>query len=165
MHYRTPFFSFITVACFLGAFCMFNPTDVSAEAVRAMQWEITADKLTKFEDPASVIAEGNVILRKMENITGVAKKKKVTKDWGDLLGEDTSPTDGNTLPKKGGEATLISPKKAPALQDASSDSEEEKKLSALLLSAPSRQIGWCMIWIWERSSCAETCLLISARIS
>jgi LPS-assembly protein len=128
VHYRTPFFPFITVACFLGAFCMFNPTDVSAEAVRAMQWEITADKMTKFEDPASVIAEGNVILRKMENITGVAKKKKVTKDWGDLLGEDTSPTDGNTLPKKGGEATLISPKKAPALQDASSDSEKEEEV-------------------------------------
>ena len=66
MHYRIPFFSFITVGCFLGAFCMFNPTHADAEAVRAMQWEITADKLTRFEDPASIIAEGNVILQKME---------------------------------------------------------------------------------------------------
>ncbi|MCI5125952.1 MAG: hypothetical protein D3925_16150, partial [Candidatus Electrothrix sp. AR5] len=136
MHYRTPFFPFITVGCFLSVFCMFNPTDATgAEAVRAMQWEITADKLTRFEDPASIIAEGNVILQKMEKITGAAKEKETEKDWGDLLGEDTSSADesndtkesqaADALPKGGGEATLISPKKAPTLQDADSDSEEE----------------------------------------
>ncbi|MCW5208608.1 hypothetical protein VU11_08250, partial [Desulfobulbus sp. US2] len=121
VHYRTPFFLFITVGCFLGAFCIFNPIDARAEAVRAMQWEITADKLTRFEDPASVIAEGNVILKKIENITGSAQEKKGKKDWGDLLGEDTSPADesndtkdsqaADALPKEGGEASLISPKK------------------------------------------------------
>ncbi len=132
VHYRTPFFSFITVGCFLGAFCMFHPTDAGAEAVRAMQWEITADKLTRFEDPAGIIAEGNVILQKMENITGTAKEKKEKKDWGDLLGEDTSPADESNdtkaedaLPKEGGEATLIAPKKVPALQDADFEGLDE----------------------------------------
>ncbi|MCI5138222.1 MAG: LPS-assembly protein LptD, partial [Candidatus Electrothrix sp. AR1] len=137
VHYRTPFFPFITVGCFLSVFCMFNPTNARAKAVRAMQWEITADKLTRFEDPASIIAEGNVILKKISNTTGTAKEKETEKDWGDLLGEDTSPADesndtkesqtANALPKGGGEATLISPKKAPALQDADSDPEEQEE--------------------------------------
>ncbi|MGB5684987.1 MAG: LPS assembly protein LptD [Candidatus Electrothrix sp.] len=143
MHYRTPFFPFITVGCFLGVFCMFNPTDAtSAEAVRAMQWEITADKLTRFEDPASIIAEGNVILQKMENITKAAKEKTKEKDWSDLLGEDTSPTDESndpqtkdTLPKKSGEATLISPKKAPALQGTDSDSDSEEQEEKVVTTA------------------------------
>ena len=143
MHYRTPFSPFITVGCFLGVFCMFNPTDAtSAEAVRAMQWEITADKLTRFEDPASIIAEGNVILQKMENITKAAKEKTEGKDWSDLLGEDTSPTDESndpqtedTLLKKGGEATLISPKKAPALQDADADSNAEDQEEEVVTTA------------------------------
>ncbi|CAK8721869.1 LPS-assembly protein LptD [Candidatus Electrothrix laxa] len=151
MHYRTPFSPFITVGCFLGVFCMFNPTDAtSAEAVRAMQWEITADKLTRFEDPASIIAEGNVILQKMENITGAITIKEEKQDWGDLLGEDTSPTDESndtqtedTLPKQGGEATLISPKNAPALQDADSgdletatgmEQNEDEILSSTVIS-------------------------------
>ena len=143
VHYRTPFSPFITVGCFLGVFCMFNPTDAtSAEAVRAMQWEITADKLTRFEDPASIIAEGNVILQKMENITKAAKEKTEGKDWSDLLGEDTSPTDESndpqtedTLLKKGGEATLISPKKAPALQDADADSNAEDQEEEVVTTA------------------------------
>ncbi len=146
MHYRTPFFPFITVACFLVPLCLFKPTDVNAEAIRAMQWEITADKLTRFEDPASVIAEGNVILQKMENITRAAKtvqKETDGKNWGDLLGEDTIPsgesgTDG-TSAQEGGEAALLAPKKAPALTEAEADmkvaaTEEDEVVTSAVIT-------------------------------
>ncbi|MCI5224694.1 MAG: LPS-assembly protein LptD, partial [Candidatus Electrothrix sp. AR4] len=75
---------------------MLNPTDVKAEATRALQWEITADKLTRFEDPASVIAEGNVILTKLEKITGTQKNEPSGDDWADLLGEDTASEENET---------------------------------------------------------------------
>ncbi|MCI5131391.1 MAG: LPS-assembly protein LptD, partial [Candidatus Electrothrix sp. EH2] len=133
MHYRSPFFFFITIACFPTLFCVFQATDVSAEAVSALQWEITADKLTRYEDPASVIAEGNVILQKKKNRTASAlKKKKDSEDWSDLLGEDASTGDekerseADTLSsEEGGEETLISPKKIPALALEAADSDEE----------------------------------------
>jgi LPS-assembly protein len=118
---------------------MFSPPDADAEAVRAMQWEITADKLTRFEEPAGIIAEGNVVLQKMENITGAAKEKEAANDWDDLLGKDTSdtsdtsPAAGNAQSKKGGEAALISPKKVPALSDAKgakdADSGEQEDIA------------------------------------
>jgi LPS-assembly protein len=128
VHYQTLFSPFITVACFLGIFCLFEPTDVRAEAVMTMQWEITADTMTRFENPASIIAEGNVVLQKMENITHTTSKKKEEKGWDDLLGEDTVP---DTSPDasssiQGGEATLITPKKAPSLNAlGSADTEDD----------------------------------------
>ncbi len=127
MHCRTPFFSFITVACFLGVSCLFKPTNVHAEAVRAMQWEITADKLTRFEDPASIIAEGNVVLQKMEITPLATQQKNNAKDWSDLLGEDATPSEENitdsTLAQEDGEAALLAPKEAPALAEADPDPE------------------------------------------
>lgn len=57
----------------------------SAQSVSAEQWEITADKLTKYEDPPSVIAEGNVILEKKEKVTQV--KAPTSSRWDQLLGE------------------------------------------------------------------------------
>lgn len=40
---------------------------VSAESANG-QWEITADKMTRYEVPPSIIAEGNVILEKKESV-------------------------------------------------------------------------------------------------
>ncbi|MCI5114655.1 MAG: LPS-assembly protein LptD [Candidatus Electrothrix sp. AW1] len=128
MHYRTTFFSLITVGCFMGLFWLFKPTDVSAKAVRAMQWDITADKLTKFENPASVIAEGNVILRKTEKTPQAVKKKTLGQDrkdresWDDLLGQDGQSRWGGDgehagKAKKAGKAALYTSKKVPVLQD------------------------------------------------
>ena len=57
----------------------------SAATVDALQWEITADKLTRYEDPPSVIAEGNVILEKKETSTKPRTAEKSR--WSDLLGE------------------------------------------------------------------------------
>jgi LPS-assembly protein len=108
-----------------------------------MQWEITADKLTRFEDPASIIAEGNVVLQKMENITRAAnagQEEIDEKDWGDLLGEDPTPsgeseTNGIST-QEGGEATLIAPKKAPALEgiDAEAAATEEEPVTSAVIT-------------------------------
>ncbi|XOF35140.1 MAG: LPS-assembly protein LptD [Candidatus Electrothrix sp. YB6] len=133
MHYRTPFFSVIPLGCFISTvsvftFFTFTATDACAEAVRALQWEITADKLTRFEDPASIIAEGNVVLQKIENVTGTAQAESDTDDWSDLLGEDAvTARDTKEEAKKEekkdtefGEAkenTLISPKAVPVMQE------------------------------------------------
>ena len=68
---------------------MLCPADADAEAIEAQQWEITADKLTRYEDPPSVIAEGNVVLEKSEEITRQKKVKPKT-DWSTLLEEGPS---------------------------------------------------------------------------
>jgi LPS-assembly protein len=138
VHYRTPFFPFITVACFLALLCLLKSTDVNAEAVKAMQWEITADKLTRFENPASIIAEGNVVLQKMENIPQAAQQGTDTKNWSDLLGEDSTSSDnseaGDTLTQENGESTLLTPKKAPALTEAEAEMEEEEIIISTVIT-------------------------------
>ncbi|WP_161629957.1 LPS-assembly protein LptD [Desulfogranum mediterraneum] len=63
-----------------------------AETVDALQWEITADKLTRYEDPPTVIAEGNVVLEKKESVTR-RKKKQKGDGWSDLLGEEPAPAE------------------------------------------------------------------------
>lgn len=68
--------------------CLLLPQTGRAETVDALQWEITADKLTRYEDPPTVIAEGNVLLEKKEEVTRQKKKKKQD-DWSDLLGEES----------------------------------------------------------------------------
>lgn len=73
---------FIVFACsFLFATPLF-----SADSVDASQWEITADKITRFEDPPSIIAEGNVILEKKEPVSRT--KKAPPSRWDGLLQED-----------------------------------------------------------------------------
>jgi LPS-assembly protein len=63
-----------------------TPAEASAESVKALQWEINADKLTRLENPARIAAEGNVELTKIEKTTGQKKDEKKS-DWNDLLGE------------------------------------------------------------------------------
>ena len=74
----------------LISFCLFSPTEATAEAVQAMQWQIDADKLTRFEDPPSVIAEGNVVLTKTQKVTRQKVEFKKN-DWGDLISEIVIP--------------------------------------------------------------------------
>jgi len=79
---------FLTVALLLST-GLFSPANVHAEAMKAQQWEITADKLTRYENPPSVIAEGNVVLEKVENITRLKKSARPT-GWDDLLEESSA---------------------------------------------------------------------------
>ncbi|WP_028579538.1 LPS-assembly protein LptD [Desulfogranum japonicum] len=73
--------------------------EVCAESVDALQWEITADKLTRYEDPPSIIAEGNVVLEKREAVTRAIKKESA--GWADLLGEDAAE------PEEQGEENVV----------------------------------------------------------
>ncbi len=56
----TPIMAFLFVF-FVG---LFLPASLPAAEPGNAQWEITADKITKYEDPPSIVAEGNVILEK-----------------------------------------------------------------------------------------------------
>ncbi|PIE55977.1 MAG: hypothetical protein CSA34_06750 [Desulfobulbus propionicus] len=77
---------------FLTILCLVQPPAVFAAAVQAEQWEITANKITRYEDPPSVIAEGNVVLTKQETITQPRRNTQQT-NWAELLNEgDTSPS-------------------------------------------------------------------------
>ncbi len=69
--------------------CLASALHAQAESVKALQWEINADKLTRLENPARIAAEGHVELTKIEKTTGPKTDKKKT-NWNDLLGEDTS---------------------------------------------------------------------------
>lgn len=70
---------FIFVAGFI--FC---PLQVAAEEIKAAQWNITADKMTRYENPPSIIAEGNVVLEKTQEIE---RKKSKDRSWDELLEE------------------------------------------------------------------------------
>lgn len=86
MNYNNPLSPILTLVALVITICMFSPTDGAAEAVKAQQWEITADKLTRYEDPPSIIAEGNVVLEKSEQVTRQDQVKEQA-DWSGLLGE------------------------------------------------------------------------------
>jgi len=63
---NNPLLTGILSGLFLVSLGLLSAPNVGAEGVQAQQWEITADKLTRYEDPPSVIAEGNVVLEKTE---------------------------------------------------------------------------------------------------
>jgi len=83
---NNPLLPIVTIVLLVLTSCIFSPTDAGAEAIQAQQWEITADKLIRFEDPPSIIAEGNVVLEKSEKISRQKKIEKKT-DWSSLLEE------------------------------------------------------------------------------
>ena len=86
MNCNNPLLPIVTLILSVCSLYIFSPANVQAEAFQAQQWEITADKLTRFEDPPSIIAEGKVILQKSEEIT---RQKKIAEqtDWSGLLEE------------------------------------------------------------------------------
>lgn len=60
--------------------------DISTE-----EWDITADKISRYDNPSNIIAEGNVVLIKKELIPPQPStlNKVVNENWSDLLGEGT----------------------------------------------------------------------------
>jgi len=62
------------------------PAVVQADVIQARQWNITADKMTRYENPPSIIAEGNVVLEKTEEV--VREKKDDESKWDALLEEE-----------------------------------------------------------------------------
>lgn len=59
------------------------PAALSAAVMDAEQWDITADKIVHYDDPPSVIAEGNVVLSKKES--GFEAGQSPTAQWDKLL--------------------------------------------------------------------------------
>jgi LPS-assembly protein len=63
-----------------------------AETVATEEWQIAADKITRYEDPKSIIAEGNVVLSKREQLPpDLSTKRKKDQQWAELL-EEPAPT-------------------------------------------------------------------------
>ncbi len=70
-----------------------QPRWLQAETVQTDEWQIEADKVLNFDNPKSVIAEGNVVLTKLR-ILPPKRENTATKssDWSLLLEENATPT-------------------------------------------------------------------------
>jgi len=68
-----------------------------AETVNTEEWQIAADKITRYEDPRSIIAEGNVVLIKREQLPPeIAQKQQKDQQWAELLEESPSAPEETT---------------------------------------------------------------------
>ncbi|MDH4318163.1 MAG: LPS assembly protein LptD [Desulfobulbaceae bacterium] len=59
------------------------------------QWAVKAEKITRYDDPPSIIAEGKVVLKKNEIVEEVEKDKHGD-DWDQLLGLGQGPATSET---------------------------------------------------------------------
>jgi len=67
---------------------------VGAETVDTEEWQITADKITRYENPESIVAEGNIELKKMRKLPPQeAEKQSDETDWSVLLEEEPQKKD------------------------------------------------------------------------
>jgi LPS-assembly protein len=63
-----------------------------AEQVATEEWDISADRLLRFDSPSSIVAEGNVVLIKKERLPANPPAPKTAyTSWAELLGEETEP--------------------------------------------------------------------------
>ncbi len=69
---------------FAAAFFILPDSPARAETIEAEQWDISADKMTRYENPPSIIAEGNVVLQKTRKVT---RQRENGTDWSGLLGD------------------------------------------------------------------------------
>lgn len=119
----TTLFPALTLACCIA--CAPHPA-AAAESFQAQQWEISADKLTRLENPARIVAEGHVELVKTEK-TKAQESGRKSKGWGDLLGEENAaPAKAEAKddaaapppePDEKAKDTLAASKAVPVIQD------------------------------------------------
>lgn len=86
MNTRTMTYKFLYLVALAALTVLAWHASLTAAEMDAEQWNITADKITRYENPPTVIAEGNVILEKKEITTRAAKSK--SSRWDALLGPD-----------------------------------------------------------------------------
>lgn len=87
MKYKTELSPINTLSTVILICCFFLlPATGMAEVVATPQWQITADKIIRYEAPASIIAEGNVVLKKTR-IIRKRKKAATGTGWSSLLNE------------------------------------------------------------------------------
>ncbi|MGX9726891.1 MAG: LPS-assembly protein LptD [Candidatus Electronema sp. VV] len=105
MHSQRYFFPAAALVC--CAVSVLRPAAAEAESVKALQWEINADKLTRLENPARIVAEGNVELIRLQK-TAADKKKDRSAKWNDLLGEDAGqPEEAEQGPADSGKSKAV----------------------------------------------------------
>jgi LPS-assembly protein len=74
------------------------PANGFAEKAATEEWQISADKITRYDNPESIIAEGNILLIKREKLPPTPPKKSAdTTQWSVLLEE--KPSAEETTPK------------------------------------------------------------------
>lgn len=82
-------------ACSLSTALLF-PALSGAETVSTAEWNISADKITRYENPESVVAEGNIILEKRVTVPPKQDDGKVdVSSWSELLGEAEKKVEAN----------------------------------------------------------------------
>lgn len=64
-----------------------SASTVFAETVSTEEWQISADKVTRYDDPQSIVAEGNIVLLKIRKLPPNPVKKEEVSEWAELLGE------------------------------------------------------------------------------
>ena len=65
----------------------------AAQTVNTAEWDITADRIIRYETPDSIVAEGNIILEKRVKLPPRVKKQgQATSQWADLLGDMPAKT-------------------------------------------------------------------------
>jgi len=75
-----------------------QPGFLLADTVKTDEWQIEADKVLRFDNPKSVIAEGNVVLTKLRILPPKQKTAKLkTTDWSTLLEEAPAPAEDETV--------------------------------------------------------------------
>ncbi|TKB06646.1 LPS-assembly protein LptD [Desulforhopalus sp. IMCC35007] len=84
-------YSKYSVTCYAVAICgtLFTGEASYAEKVSTEEWNISADKVVRYESPNSIVATGNVILEKKEKVVQEKKDKTGVTAWDELLGEDS----------------------------------------------------------------------------
>lgn len=89
-------YSRYSVACCAVAFCctLLAGKTSFAENVSTEEWNISADKVVRYESPNSIVATGNVILEKKEKVPQQTMKTDSTvTSWAELLGEAEEPAE------------------------------------------------------------------------
>ncbi len=70
-------------------FFLLVPSLCFAESTATSEWNISADKITRLNDPERIIAEGNIILEKREKILPKPRQRQARgSDWAVLLEEE-----------------------------------------------------------------------------
>ena len=90
---RLPQISGLRLVLLLLTFQLANgvPQDVFAEKVATDKWNISADKVTRYENPNSIVAQGNVILEKNQIVMPRPQHELKTTAWSELLEEQVKP--------------------------------------------------------------------------
>jgi len=87
-------FKLFFLLSFLVLFAAISHDLQAAESVNTEEWDITADKIIRYEKPMSIVAEGNIVLVKRKKVPPKAavKDEEVT-EWSILLEEEPAPVE------------------------------------------------------------------------